>query len=126
MSIPKAESVDEYRATVAPAARARFEELYAAVKAVLPEAAEVIKWGTPAFEGRRIYVSIAAFKDHLNLAPTAATMSEFLTELDAAGLVHTKAFVQFPLDVPLPLDLVGRIVAHRKYDVEVHDAKFGG
>ncbi len=126
MAMPRFETVDEYRAAVPPAARERFEELYAAAKAVLPDAAEVIKWGTPAFEGRRLYISIAAFRDHLNLAPPSRTMSEFTDELDASGLLHTKAFVQFPLEAPIPADLVRRIVEHRKYDVDVNDAKFGG
>ncbi len=125
MPMPKATSVEEYRARLTGPAAERFEELYAIVKAAAGDAAEVIKWGTPAFEAGRILYSIAAFKDHLNFVPTTRMLAAFHDEIDALGLDRTKGILQFGFDAPLPADLIRRIAEERARDVRENDAHFG-
>ena len=125
MAMPKVTTVEEYLARLSGTARERFEELYRVAKAAAGDAREVIKWGTPAFEGRRILYSIAAFKDHLNVVPTSRTLSEFYPEIDALGLARTDGILQLPLTEPIPEDLVRRILERRAWDVETNDARFG-
>jgi len=123
--MPKAASVAEYLERLPPHAAGPFRELYEIVKAAAPDAAEVIKWGTPAFELRRILYSISAFKDHMNFVPTTKTLSEFHDEIDALGWDRTKGILQFPYDKPLPADLIRRIAERRAWDVRENDARFG-
>jgi len=123
--MPKASSVAEYLERLPPQAAAPFRELYEIVKAAAPDAAEVIKWGTPAFELNRILYSISAFKDHMNFVPTTKTLSEFHEEIDSLGWDRTKGILQFPYDKPLPSDLIRRIAERRVWDVRENDARFG-
>ncbi|GJM69803.1 hypothetical protein HMSSN036_20190 [Paenibacillus macerans] len=53
----------------------------------------------------------AAFKNHIGFYPTPSGIEEFQAEL--AGYKNAKGSVQFPLDEPLPLELIGRIVRFR-------------
>ncbi len=125
MAMPKFANVDEYRALLSERAREPFEELYAIAKAAAGDAAEVIKWGTPAFESRRILYSIAAFKDHLSFVPTSRTRNEFADEIEALGTVRTTAILQFGYAGALPADLIRRIAERRAWDVRENDARFG-
>lgn len=87
-------------------------EIREAIRSVVPaEATEVISYGIPAFKHERVLVWYAAFSDHCSLFPTSAVIEEFKDELK--GYVTAKGTIHFPLDKPLPLGLIKRIVAAR-------------
>jgi uncharacterized protein YdhG (YjbR/CyaY superfamily) len=114
-STPK--SVDEYLARVPKAARAPLTELRAAIRATVPrDAEEVISYGIPAFRRKRILVWYAAFAKHCSLFPSNSVIVAFKDQLQ--GLKISKGTIQFPLDKPLPISLIKRIVKARVAEAE--------
>jgi uncharacterized protein YdhG (YjbR/CyaY superfamily) len=83
-----------------------------AIRSVVPaEATEVISYKIPAFKHRRILVWYAAFSNHCSLFPTASVIDAFRDELK--GFSTSKGTVQFPLDKPLPVALIKKMVKFR-------------
>ncbi len=104
-------SMDAYMAAAPPDRRALLEQLRATIHAAAPEAEETISYSMPAFAQDGTLVYFAALKDHIGFYPTASGIAAFDEEL--AAYEGTKGAVRFPLDRPLPLDLIGRIVRFR-------------
>lgn len=109
-------TIDEYIAAQAPEIRPRVAELRALVRAHAPGAVESIKWGSPAFSGRTIYVMLSAHARHCNVAFTPSTREAFAAEL--TGLRTGKGTVQVPHDEPVPADLLGRMIEYRAVECE--------
>ena len=65
----------------------------------------------PAFRLNGILVYFAAFKNHIGFFPTGSGIAAFENEI--SPYKHSKGTVRFPLDKPLPLDLVRKIVEFR-------------
>jgi len=84
-----------------------------AIRSVVPhDATETISYQMPAFKGNRgVIVWYAAFADHVSLFPRASVLAEFKNEL--AAFKTSKGTIQFPLDKPLPVALIKRIVKAR-------------
>jgi uncharacterized protein YdhG (YjbR/CyaY superfamily) len=88
-----------------------------AIRSVVPaEATEVISYKIPAFKHRRILVWYAAFSNHCSLFPTASVIHTFRDELK--GFSTSKGTVQFPLDKPLPVALIKKMVKLRVAESE--------
>ena len=104
-------SIDAYIAAAPPDRRARLEELRAAIRAAAPEAEETISYNMPAFAQHGTLVYFANMTSHIGFYPTASGIAAFQDELSAYQ--STKGAVRFPLDRPLPLDLIQRIVRFR-------------
>ncbi len=105
-------SVEEYLARVPEAARGNFDELRETILSVVPaEATETISYQIPAIRHNGILVWFAAFSSHCSLFPTAAIIDEFKNELKNFKL--SKGTIQFPLDKPLPVALIKKIVKAR-------------
>jgi uncharacterized protein YdhG (YjbR/CyaY superfamily) len=105
-------SVESYLARIAEAARPTFLRLREVVRAAVPlDAEEVISYGILAFRRERVVVWIAAFRKHVSLFPTAEVLAAFEPELK--GFSTSKGTVQFPLDRPLPLALITKMLKHR-------------
>ena len=105
-------SVDEYFAAVPEPARTRLSKMRAAIRsAVPPEAGEIISYGIPAFQHRRVLVWFAAFSKHCSLFPTASVIEAFKSELK--DFSTSKGTIQFPHDKPLPTALIKKIVKAR-------------
>lgn len=83
---------------------------------LVPEADETIKYGIPTFIYHGNLVHYAAFKHHIGLYPTPSGMTAFSEEL--AKYKQGKGSVQFPLDKPLPVELIRKIVLFRIAEVE--------
>lgn len=81
------------------------------IKETAPEATEKISWGMPTFYLKKNLVHFAAHKNHIGFYPGSAGIAKFSAEFGA--LKFSKGAVQFPLDKPLPVDLIKRIVAFR-------------
>ena len=83
------------------------------ILAIAPEATESIAYGMPAYKlNRKPLVYFAGYKNHIGFYATPSGHSKFNDELSAYK--QGKGSVQFPLDQPLPLDLIERIVEFRK------------
>jgi uncharacterized protein YdhG (YjbR/CyaY superfamily) len=81
------------------------------IKKAAPQAKETISYGIPAFTLNGMLVWFAAFKTHIGFYPRASAIAAFKKEL--SPYKGAKGSVQFPLDAPLPLALVIRIVKFR-------------
>ena len=104
-------SIDEYIAAFPEETQKILEELRAVIKAVVPEAKEKISYQMPTFDLNGNLVHFAAFKNHIGFYPTPSGIEAFKQEL--SGYTGAKGSVQFPINQPLPLDLIRRIVEYR-------------
>jgi uncharacterized protein YdhG (YjbR/CyaY superfamily) len=118
-------SIDEYIATFSPEIQKTLQEIRAVVKAAAPDAAEKISYQMPTFFLHGNLVHFAAFKQHIGFYPTANGVEAFAQDL--SKYKGAKGSVQFPLDQPMPLELITKIVKYRVAEnlkkVEVKPAK---
>jgi uncharacterized protein YdhG (YjbR/CyaY superfamily) len=104
--------VDEYIAAVPEPGRSALSKMRAAIRsAVPPESTEVISYKIPAFKHNVVLVWYAAFADHCSLFPTASIIEDFREDLK--GLSTSKGTIHFPLDKPLPIALIKKMVKAR-------------
>ena len=104
-------SIDEYIASFPEETQKILQKLRAAIKAAAPGAQEKISYQMPAFTQNGILVYFAAWKNHIGLYPTSSGTQALKQELSAYK--NSKGSVKFPLDKPLPLDLISNIVRFR-------------
>ena len=104
-------TMDEYINTFPDDVQRILNELRQAIKETAPEAQETINYQIPTFTLNGNLVHFAAFKDHIGFYPTPSGMEAFKKEL--ASYKGAKGSVQFPIDQPLPLPLIRRIVEYR-------------
>jgi uncharacterized protein YdhG (YjbR/CyaY superfamily) len=107
-----AASVDEYLGQFPLATQDALSEMRALIHASAPDATETISYAMPTFDlnGRHL-VYFAGFRNHIGFYPIPSGIEAFQQEL--APYKQGKGSVQFPLDRPLPADLIRRIVAFR-------------
>lgn len=104
-------SIDEYISTFPESTQIILEELRATIKAAAPEATEKISYQMPTFYLKGNLVHFAAFKNHIGFYPAPRGIEAFKDELSVYD--GSKGTVRFPIDEPLPLDLISRIVKFR-------------
>jgi uncharacterized protein YdhG (YjbR/CyaY superfamily) len=104
-------SIDEYIATFPAETQKILEELRATNKAAAPEAEEKISYQMPTFALKGNLVHFAAWKNHIGFYPAPRGIEAFKDELSIYE--GAKGSVKFPIDKPLPLELIGRIVKFR-------------
>lgn len=114
---PGSAAVDEYIAGFPPEVQERLEQMRAIIRKTAPDAVETISYGIPTFDmnGRHL-VHFGGFKSHVGFYPIPSAMEAFSEEL--AAYKKGKGSAQFPLDQPLPEDLVRRIVEFRLAETE--------
>jgi uncharacterized protein YdhG (YjbR/CyaY superfamily) len=105
------ETMDEYIDTFPENVRKTLHELRRTIKEAAPQAEETINYQMPTFTLHGNLVHFAAFKNHVGFYPTPSGMEAFKKEL--SGYKGAKGSVQFPIDHPLPLPLIRRIVEYR-------------
>lgn len=105
------QTIDEYIAGFPEDIQAILQQIRLVVRQEAPEAQETIKYQMPTFVWHGNLVYFAAFKKHIGFYPVPTGLEAFREEL--AGYVGGKGSVQFPLNQPIPYDLIGRIVAFR-------------
>ncbi len=108
---PTLKNVDEYIATFPKEIQKTLKELRATIKAAAPEAEEKISYQMPTFALKGNLVHFAAFKNHIGLYPTSSGTQAFKRELSIYQ--GAKGSVRFPIDKPLPLKLISKIVKFR-------------
>jgi uncharacterized protein YdhG (YjbR/CyaY superfamily) len=104
-------SIDEYIATFPKETQQILEEIRATIKAAAPEAEEKISYQMPTFTLKGNLVHFAAFKKHIGFYPIPTGIEEFKNELSVYE--GGKGSVKFPLDQPIPNDLIRKIVIFR-------------
>lgn len=102
-------TVDDYLATLVPRARKAMDEVRQALKNAVPDGEEVISYSVPAIKHHGWVFYFSAHTNHFSLStpPPFAAFEEFKDEL--ATYKRSKSAVRFPLDEPVPVDLIGRM-----------------
>ena len=106
-----AKNVDEYIAQFPPDVKVALESLRKTIKAAAPKAEELISYMMPAYKLNGVLVYFAGYKNHIGFYGTPSGHEAFAKEL--SGYKAGKGSVQFPLDKPLPLSVVKKIVKFR-------------
>ncbi|MBK6914294.1 MAG: DUF1801 domain-containing protein [Ignavibacteriales bacterium] len=105
-------NTDDYIKSFPKDVRHRLEQIRAIIKHTAPDAEESISYGMPAYKlNGKPLVYFAAFKNHIGFYATPSGHSEFAKEL--SKYKQGKGSVRFPLDKPLPLGLITKIVKFR-------------
>lgn len=104
-------TIDEYIAMFPKEIQKTLNELRATIKAAAPEAKEKISYQMPTFDLKGNLVHFAAHKNHIGFYPQPSGIQAFKDELSIYE--SSKGAVQFPLDKPLPLGLISKIVKFR-------------
>jgi uncharacterized protein YdhG (YjbR/CyaY superfamily) len=111
MDTKKPENIDEYIGTLPNDVQEILEKVRATIQKAAPEAKEKISYSMPAFEQNGIVVYFAAYKNHIGLYALPSGHEAFKDEL--SKYKSGKGSVQFPLDQPMPYDLITKIVKFR-------------
>lgn len=107
----QAENIDEYIAGFPKDVQKKLEEMRATIRKSAPEAEEAISYAIPTFKLNGNLVHFAGYKNHIGFYPAPRGIEAFKKEL--AAYEGGKGTVQFPLDQPLPLTLISKIVKFR-------------
>jgi uncharacterized protein YdhG (YjbR/CyaY superfamily) len=108
-----ARDIDSYLAGVSEPKRSTLQQLRQCVLDVIPDAEECISYGLPAFKVQgKVVAGFGAFKNHLSYLPHSGSVLPALAA-DLAGFEGTKGSLHFPVDKPLPLVLVNKLVTTR-------------
>ncbi|MGZ8524489.1 MAG: iron chaperone [Chitinophagaceae bacterium] len=111
MPAMKPASIDDYIAGFPKETQTVLNQVRDTIKNAVPEAEETISYAIPAFILNKTYlVYFAGYKHHISLYPAPKGNEAF--EKEIAGYRSGKGTIQFPLDKPLPLALVTKIVRY--------------
>jgi uncharacterized protein YdhG (YjbR/CyaY superfamily) len=103
--------IDSYIATFPKDVQALLEQVRTAIKTSAPKAEEVISYNMPAFKYYGVLVYFAAYKQHIGFYSLPSGHKAFEKEL--SKYKQGKGSVQFPLDKPMPLALIKKMVKFR-------------
>jgi len=87
------------------------ENIRKMIHSVVPDAEEAMSYQIPTIKFHGNLVHFAAFKNHIGFYPTPSGIEAFKKEL--SSYQTTKGSVKFPIDKPIPFDLISRIVLFR-------------
>ena len=104
-------TIEEYINAAPAAVQERLQQLHECILKAAPGATEGLKWRMPSYSYQKILVTFAFFKQHIGFYPMPSALAAFTKEL--APYKTAKGSVQFPLDKPLPLLLIARMVKFR-------------
>jgi uncharacterized protein YdhG (YjbR/CyaY superfamily) len=99
--------MDDYLATVSPDVRPILEQIRDLVRRTVPAAKETISYQMPAFKLNRTFFYFAAFKKHVGIYPPVKGDDDL--ERALRPYRGEKGNLKFPLDEPIPFDLIGRV-----------------
>jgi len=105
------ESIDEYIAAFPKDVQKILQGLRAVIKETAPQAVEKISYQMPTFYLNGNLIHFAAYKNHIGIYPAPRAIEVFKEEL--SNYEGSKGTIKFPIDDPIPMDLVRRIVQFR-------------
>jgi uncharacterized protein YdhG (YjbR/CyaY superfamily) len=104
-------TIDEYIKTFPNDIRKILEQVRQTIKKAAPDANEAISYQIPTFKLNGNLVHFAAFKNHIGFYPGSKAIEIF--QKDLKSYKSSKGAVQFPIDKPMPLSLIQKIVKHK-------------
>jgi uncharacterized protein YdhG (YjbR/CyaY superfamily) len=104
-------SIDKYISGFPEEVQEKLRQLRETIQQAAPEAGETINYAMPTFTLKGNLVHFAAYTNHIGFYPAPSGIAAFMDELQIYK--WAKGSVQFPLNKPLPLDLISRIVKFR-------------
>lgn len=104
-------NIDEYIAGFSGDIQEILAKIRLTIREAAPEAEETIKYQIPTFALKGNLVHFAAFKKHIGFYPAPQGIEQFKDELSVYE--GAKGSVKFPLDQPIPFDLISKIVKFR-------------
>lgn len=107
----QSKDIDDYIARFPENVQQMLQQLRGAIREAAPEAIETISYQMPAYKLNGILVYFAGYKNHIGFYPTSRGIEAFKTELST--FTWSKGTVQFPLDKPIPVGLITKIVKFR-------------
>jgi len=107
----KPKDVDEYISGFPKEIQKLLKQVRVAIQEAAPQAEEVISYSMPAYRLNGILLWYGAHKNHIGFYPHGATMEKFKKEL--ARYEQTKGSIHFPIDEPLPIALIKKMVKLR-------------
>jgi uncharacterized protein YdhG (YjbR/CyaY superfamily) len=106
--------IDLYLASLDEPKRSTLEVLRESILEVVPDAEQCISYGVPAFRVQgKVVAGFAAFKNHLSYLPHSGSVFPELGD-DVGSYTTSKGALRFPIDRPLPLPLVRKLIEVRK------------
>jgi uncharacterized protein YdhG (YjbR/CyaY superfamily) len=120
-NIKAPETIDEYIAGFPADIQVILQKIRKTIKDAAPDAQEAISYQMPTFKLHGNLVHFAGYKNHIGFYPVPSGIEKFKAELSVYK--QGKGSVQFPLDQPIPYDLISRIV---KFRVEENMNKAAG
>jgi uncharacterized protein YdhG (YjbR/CyaY superfamily) len=115
------ETVDAYIAGFPSDVQTILEKIRRTIRSAAPGAQEAISYRIPTFKLNGTYlIYFAGFKTHVGLYPVPVDTAEFHDDLAVYG--SGKATLKFPLDQPIPFDLITRVVKHKVKQSEITTA----
>ena len=111
MKTLKVKSVDEYIAAFPKQTQVLLKQMRATIKKAAPTAEEVISYNMPGYKLHGMLVYFASYENHIGFYSTPTGNSEFAKELSVYKT--GKGSIQFPIDKPLPITLITKIVKYR-------------
>jgi len=112
MNPHKPSNIDEYLSAFPKETLELLEQVRSTIRQAAPEAVECISYGMPAFKFHGILVYFAGYQNHIGFYPTRSGIAAFQKEI--SGYKNSKGTVQFPLNKPLPFDLISRMDLFRE------------
>jgi uncharacterized protein YdhG (YjbR/CyaY superfamily) len=104
-------SIEQYIRTFPEPVQKKLRKLRKEIKSLVPKAEEKISYQMPAFFQNGVIVYFAAFSKHIGLYPTSSGIAAFKSKL--SKYKFSKGAIRFPIDEPLPFNLIKRIVKFR-------------
>ena len=104
-------SIDEYIARFPKLIQGILQKIRETIRESAPQAQEAISYQIPTFKLNGNLVHFAAFKDHISFFPTSSGVAAFKKEL--SEYETRKGTIRFPLDKPIPFELIRKIVKYR-------------
>jgi uncharacterized protein YdhG (YjbR/CyaY superfamily) len=104
-------TIDEYIKTFPEDVQNILKKMRATIREAAPDAEEAISYQIPTFRLNGNLVHFAAYKNHIGFYPAPSGIEAFKKEL--SPYKGAKGSVQFPIDKPVPYDLVKKIVLFR-------------
>ena len=94
-----------------PAVQEKLWAIHECIRKAAPGTTESLKWGMPAYSYQKILVTFSVFKKHIGFYPMPSAIQAFTASL--TQYKTAQGSIQFPLDEPLPLELIRKIVLFR-------------
>ncbi len=114
----KPQNVTDYIAAAPKEIQAKLNEMRATISQIAPDATEYISYGMPVFKYEKPFIGFAALKNHIGLYPMSGSFVA-AHQKELAGYNTSKGAIQLPLDKPLPVSLIKKIVKLRIKETKV-------